>query len=85
MTFYTEGRFCECEICASAFGDYYAINEALFDAALTHFPLDQIEAFVIPLVDGSHFDIRDPQELATGMNLNRVGKTGFNNPCSISI
>ncbi len=75
MSFYTEG-----EICTSAFGDYFTINEALFDAALTHFPFDQIKAFVIPLVDGSHFDIRDPHELVTGMGLNRVGETGFNNP-----
>lgn len=80
MSFYTEGLFCEGEICASTFGDYYSINEALFDAALTHFQFEQIEALLIPLLDGGHFDIRDPQDLEAGGNLNRVGETAFNNP-----
>ena len=76
MDFYTVGGFCEGEICLSAFEDYYTMNEALFDQALASFPIDQIESFVIPLVDGGHFDIRDPQE----GGVNRVGETGFNNP-----
>ena len=73
MDFYAAGTFCEAEVCASDFTAYYALNEALFDAALNVFPVSQIEAFVIPLFDGSHFDIRDPQELRGGIRLNRVG------------
>ena len=80
MDFYAAGTFCEAEVCASDFTAYYALNEALFDAALNVFPVSQIQAFVIPLFDGSHFDIRDPQELRGGIRLNRVGETGFNNP-----
>ncbi len=61
MDFYTEGGFCEGEICRSAFEDYYRMNEALFHQALASFPLEQIDSFVIPLVDGGHFDIRNPR------------------------
>ena len=33
------GTFCEAEVCASDFTAYYALNEALFDAALNVSPV----------------------------------------------
>ncbi len=81
MEFATTGEFCEAEVCASGFSDYYAVHETLILAMLDAFPLEQLEAFGVALFDGgAHFDIREPQESRGGTMLNRVGETGFNNP-----
>ena len=71
---------CEAEICASDFDASYEQFEAWLTAALDAFPPGQIVGIGTALFEGSHFDIRKPYESLGGLNLNRVGETGYNNP-----
>jgi hypothetical protein len=80
MRFYLASEFCEAEICASAFEDYYTFNETVFDAAMTHLTSEQLKGFGIALFDGKAFDIRDPHEADAAFQTNRTGETLMNNP-----
>jgi hypothetical protein len=72
--------FCEAEICASDFDASYDQFEAWLAAALDAFPAGQLAGIGTALFEGSHFDIREPYEDLGGLDLNRVGETGYNHP-----
>ena len=80
ITSATGGEFCEAEICASDFRGMYEQTEAVFGAALDSLEPGQLMGFGIATFEGSHFDIRQPYEDFEGLELNRVGETGYNNP-----
>lgn len=76
MAFYVQGLFCEAQTCLPDFENYFALNERVLLAAIEHFGLERVQAFVVPLFDGDHFDIDAPLE----GNIHRTGETGYNNP-----
>jgi hypothetical protein len=80
MTFFSTGEFCEAQICPSDFSNYFSLLEPTVRAMTTSFAPGQVKGFALPMFDGAHFDIRAPQEQSGGIDLNRVGETGYNNP-----
>ena len=80
VTAQTGGEFCEAEICPSDFSGMYRLAEAALNAALADFAPGQIAGFGVALFEGSHFDLQQPYQVLDGIELNRVGETGYNNP-----